>query len=133
MPTVTVRLDTRYRSRGDLFPILIRIEHKGHRKEISVGHKVEESFWLDGEVSRKHPEAVQINNAIDTKKAEIKRYLADCDLHGKPIHLNLIGSGRTSYSFSDYLRHRSAQYLAAGRVSIAEKGKVVMAKKVDRY
>lgn len=133
MATVTVRLNDAHKDKNGLFPIIIRIEHLGKRKAVPVGHKVEEKFWKDGRVSSKHPDAMFINARIDEKKAEINRYLADCQLHGKPIHLDLIGSGRTSYSFSDYLRHRSAQYLAAGRASISEKGKVVMSKKVDRY
>jgi site-specific recombinase XerD len=133
MPTITTMLNEAYADKNGLYPIIIRIAHNGLRRRISVGHKIEKKFWLDGQVSRKHPEAAQINAIIDQKTADIKRYLADCDLHGKPIHLDLIGSGRTSYSFTGYLRQRSVQYLAAGKSSIAEKGKIVMSQKVDRY
>lgn len=123
MPTVTIRLNETYDAGAGLFPIIIRIEHQGKRLTLPVGFKVQKKFWKDGQVVGKHPDATLINARIAEKEAEIRRYLADCQLHGKPIHLDLIGQRRKAYSFADYLTHRSEQYRAAGKVIMYRKTK----------
>ncbi len=112
--------------------IVIRVELAGRHRLIPTGHKVQARHWNGSEVV-KHPDARIINSAIASKLAEIRRYFAECELRGQPVRIDLIASGRTSYSFTDYLRGRSVQYLAAGKQSIAEKGKIIMSQKVDRY
>lgn len=113
-----------YVSQDGTQQIIIRVEHAGRQRFIPVGHKVTAKQWADGKVI-KHPDQVLINSAIASKEAEIKRYLAECQLHGKPIHLDLIGTGRASYSFTEYLDHRAAQY--------KEREKIVMDRKVRRF
>lgn len=123
MATIKVMLNP-YADKDGLSLIFVRVEHKGIRRKIPVD-KVAKKFWTGSQVSGKHPKALLINSTIASKEAEIKRYLADCQLHGKPVHLDLIGTGRASYSFTDYLRNRSKVYRAAG--------KIIMSKKVDRF
>lgn len=125
MATLKILLNETYQAKDSLFPIIIRVEHQGRRRKLSVGYKVEKKFWKNNQVIGKHPDAALINAAITSKESEIKRYLADCHLHGKPVHLDLIGTGRASYNFTDYLRHRGIQYKAAG--------KIIMSRKVARF
>jgi integrase/recombinase XerD len=123
--TVNVLLRKSYKAKDGTYPIVIRVEHGGKQRVISVGYRVKEAFWKAGEVSGRHPSAQLINSAISTKLAEVKKYLADCSLHNKPVHLDLIGTGKQSYSFTEYLEHRAKQYRA--------QGKPIMWRKVDRF
>jgi len=127
MATVTVLLNDRYKSKDDTFPIILKVEHQGQRRKIAIGYRVTKAAWNEKErqVKGKHPDAILINAAISEKEREAKRYLADCKLHGKPVRLDLIGTGRASYSFTEYLDRRAAQYKAAG--------KIVMDRKVRRF
>lgn len=124
MPTVTVLLNERYASKDNTFPIIIRVEHQGQRRKIPIGYKVEKRYWTGRQV-KGLSDAPIINAALSNKLAEINHYLADCQLYGKPIHMDLIGSGKLSYSFTEYLLHRAAQYKAAD--------KIVMDRKVRRW
>lgn len=123
MATLTTLLKD-YQSKDGTRQIVIRVEHAGRQRLLPVGYKVKESQWENGQVVR-HPDRSVINSAIASLEAEIKRYLADCSLHGKPIYLDLIGTGRTSYSFTEYLDGRAAQY--------REFEKIVMQQKVSRF
>lgn len=125
MATVKVMLKENYTGKDGTFPIIIRVEHAGRRKKIPVGYKVDKKFWKAGQVTSKHPECTLINAAIAAKESEIRRYLADCDLRGSAVNIDLIGTGRTSYSFTEYLDHRATQYKA--------QGKIVMRRKVERF
>lgn len=125
MATVTILLNERYKSADGLFPIIVRVDHLGDRRKIPVGFRIDKKFWKDGRVTGKHPKHILINQAIVAKEDIVRRYLADCQVHGKDIRLDLIGTGRASYSFTDYLRHRSKQYDKAG--------KVIMRRKVNRF
>jgi integrase/recombinase XerD len=125
MATVTILLNERYQSKDNTFPIIIRVDHQGQRRKIAVGYKVGKKYWAGSSVSGRHPDAALINASISNKVADINHYLADCKLHGKPIKMELIGSGRLSYSFTEYLLHRAAQYKAAG--------KIIMDRKVRRW
>lgn len=125
MPTITPLLDNRYRSKDSTYPIIIRIRHKGKTREIATGWKITEKYWKDKEVSGKHPDAVIINSRIAEIIAQAKNYFAHCQLQNKPIHLDLIGRERLSYSWNEYLLHRARQY--------GEKQQYVMERKVRRY
>jgi len=125
MATVTILLNERYKSADGLFPIIIRVDHIGDRRKIPVGFRIDKKFWKDGRVTGKHPKHTLINQAIVAKEDIVRRYLADCQLHGKDIRLELIGTGRSSYSFTEYLTHRAAQYKSAG--------KIIMSGKVSRF
>lgn len=123
MPTVTPLLLTQYVASDGLYPIVIRVAHQGKRRLIPVGYRIEEKQWAEGRVRSKHPEHALINNAIAAKQADINRYLADCRLKGKPVHLELIGQPRTAHSFTDYLSHRADQYEKRGMIVMSQKCK----------
>lgn len=125
MATVTVMLNDRYQSKDGTYPIIIRVDHQGQRRKIAIGYKIDKKYWKGSEVSGRHSDALLINAAISNRMSEINYYLADCQLNGKPIKMDLIGSGRLSYSFTEYLRHRAAQYKAAD--------KIIMDRKVRRW
>lgn len=114
-----------YESRDGRRQIVIRVEHAGRHRLIPVGYKIVEKYWTGKLVDSKYSDAAIINAAIAAKLSEIRRYFADCELRGLPVQLDLIGTGKTSYSFTEYLDHRAVQY--------EEKGKIVMRQKVERF
>ena len=127
MPTVRPLLRTAYKSKDNTYPVVIRVVDGKRQRLLNVGYKIEKRYWNEAnqQVNGRHPDATLINSAIANMEAEIRRYLADCKLHGKPVHLDLIGTGKGSYSFTEYLDHRAGQYKAAR--------KIVMDRKVRRF
>lgn len=124
MATVKIILDKRYASQDKTYPVVIRVHHKGERKYVPIGFKVKDSQFKEGAVI-KHSDAKVMNSRIASKFAEANKYLADCNVHGKKIRLDLIGTDKNSYSFTDYLSHRARQY--------KENGQIVMWQKLTRF
>lgn len=85
MATVTPLLNTKHQSKDGTYQIIIRVIDGQRQRLIPVGHKILEKHWIESKVSGKHPDAAVINSAIATKEAEIKRYLADCQIHNKAL------------------------------------------------
>lgn len=124
MATVKLMLDERYTDAQGACPLVVRVHHKGRRKYVSVGFKLHDKQFDAGRVV-KHPDAKILNSRATAKLHEIEKYIADCELHGKPIRMDLIGTGKTSASFCDYLQKRGEQYKA--------KGQIVMYQKISRF
>jgi integrase/recombinase XerD len=124
MPAITPMLDTRARKRGDLFPIVIYVYHKGQRRFINTGYKIERKHWDKNRVVR-HPDAVIINSKISSVIHDAQQYLAECALKNREPDLQMIGRQRKAYSFNDYLIHRAKQYL--------DKDMIVMNQKCRRF
>jgi integrase/recombinase XerD len=124
MATVALMLDKRYPDAQGLFPLVVRVHNKGKRKYVPMGFKLREDQFKNGRVIN-HPDAKIRDSRAITKLGEIKKYIADCELHGKPIRMDLIGTGKTSASFCDYLEKRAQQYRA--------KGQIVMWQKLSRF
>lgn len=125
MAKVTVLLNIQYASKDGSYPIVVRVTHAGKRRLIPVGYKTSKRFWKDSGVAAKHPDSPLINAAIADKVAEINRYLADCQRHGRPVNIDAIGTVLSSHSFTEYLRHRATQYKAAEQI--------IMDRKVRRW
>lgn len=123
MATVTPILDKRYKAK-DGYPIKIRIITGDSQKNISTGYRVSEKQW-NGDQVVKHPDAAIINGVIWAKMDAAKKYIADCQIKGKRINLDLIAEGKTSFSFCQYLKDRAAQY--------AQRGQIVMDRKLRRF
>lgn len=123
MATVTPYLDKRYAAK-DGYPIKMRILYGDKQRYVSIGYRIAEDQWKDGEVV-KHPDKEIINAVLSQKLTEAKRYIADCIIKNKPIRIDLIGTGQTSYSFTDYLTHRAEQY--------RQHGQIIMDRKVRRF
>lgn len=113
MATVKPLLDTRYKSKDDRYPIIVRVRNGADKRDIPTGYKTTIAHWKGDQVSGKHPDARLINSHIDHKVSEAKQYIAECNLHNRPIRLDLIGQSRASYSFNAFLLHRAKQYAAA--------------------
>lgn len=125
MATVKPRLDKRYKSKDDTYPILIRVRNGDNLRDIPTGYKVTVGQWKGDQVSGKHPDARIINSHIDHLVSEAKQYIAQCNMHKKPIRLGLIGKERKSYCWNEYLLHRAKQYAA--------KEMIIMERKVRRF
>ena len=125
MATVKPTLDTRYKSKDGTFPVVIRVRHTTQQKDFPTGWKVQEKYWDGEKVSSKHPDARLINSIIDNLVSQAKQYIAECQLHKKPIRLDLIGKNVQSYSWNDYLLHRAKQYAA--------KEQYIMERKLRRF
>lgn len=128
MATVKPLLDTRYKSKDNTFPVIVRVRHGSQvPKDLPTGWKIEEKYWdeEDRQVKSKHPEAAFINSKLAELESMAKAYIADCKLKNRPIKLDLIGKQRASYSFNAFLLHRAKQY--------AESEMYVMEAKVRRF
>jgi integrase/recombinase XerD len=124
VPSITPLLNTAYHSKDDKYPLVIRVHHDGKRKYIPTDIRLAESQFEGGKIVS-HPNARLLNSQLSSKLAEIHKYIADCQLHNKKIRLDLIGTGQHSYSFTEYLDHRAAQYRS--------RGQIVMDRKLRRF
>ena len=125
MATVKPHLDTRYKAKDDTFAILIRVRNGPDKRDIPTGYKATIAQWQGDKVSNKHPNARLVNAHIEHVASEARQYIAECNLHKKPIRLDLIGKGRQSYNWNEYLLRRAAQY--------SEKNMIVMEQKCRRF
>lgn len=125
MATVKPHLDTRYKSKDDTYAILIRVRNGPDKRDIPTGYKATMAQWQGDKVSNKHPNARLVNAHIEHVVSQAKQYIAECNLHRKPIRLDLIGKARQSYSWNEYLLHRAGQY--------GEKNMIVMEQKCRRF
>lgn len=119
--TVTPLLDTRVLRSSNLYPVSVRISHRGKHRYISTGYRAEEKQW-NGKVI-KHPDMQMINSRIADIVANAQNYYSDCIRYNRPINVNLIGTGNASHSFNKYLSHRAGQYHAKEQIISARKVK----------
>lgn len=125
MATVKPHLDTRYKAKDGSYAILIRVRNGSQKRDIPTGYKATEAQWRGDRVTGKHPDERIVNSHIDHLVSQAKQYIAECNLNKKPIHLDLIGKSRQSYSWNEYLLHRADQY--------GEKDMIVMEQKCRRF
>jgi site-specific recombinase XerD len=125
MATVKPHLDTRYKSKDDTYAILIRVRNGSQKRDIPTGYKATIAQWQGDKVSNKHPNARLVNSHIQHVVGQAEQYIAECNLHKRPIKLDLIGKSRTSYNWNEYLLHRADQYAA--------KEMIIMERKVRRF
>lgn len=112
MATVKPLLDTRYKSKDNTYPVIVRLRHGSQVRDMPTGWKITEKYWKGDQVGSGHPEAAYINSKIADIEGQAKAYFADCKLKNRPIKLDLIGQQRASYSFNAFLLHRAKQYAA---------------------
>lgn len=112
MATVKPLLDTRYKSKDNSYPVIVRVRHGDQVRDMPTGWKITEKHWKGNQVGTGHPESAYINSKISDLESQAKAYFADCKLKNRPIKLDLIGQQRASYSFNAFLLHRAKQYLA---------------------
>lgn len=125
MATVKPFLDTRYKSKDNTYQIIVRVRHGKQLRDMPTGWKIDKNNWDGKQVKSKHKDARIINSQIDHLVSQAKQYIAECQLHNRPIRLDLIGKQHNSYSFNEYLLHRATQY--------AKKEMIIMERKVRRY
>lgn len=125
MATVKPHLDTRYKSKDDTFAILIRVRSGPDKRDIPTGYKATTAQWTGDKVNNKHPNARLVNAHIEHVVSQAQQYIAECNLHRKPIRLDLIGKARQSYSWNEYLLRRADQY--------GENEMIVMEQKCRRF
>lgn len=122
MAAIKVMLDTRYDN--NFHPIVVRVAHGKKRRYLPTGFKIEEKYW-NGERVIKHKDAVIINSRISDIISQAERYFAQCHTTGKPVNLNMIGTGPGGASFNDYLVHRAKQYDKKGMIVMARKTRTI--------
>lgn len=122
MASVTAYLDTRTTRKSGLYPIFILVSNAGKQKFIKTGYKIEPRQWAKNGVV-KHENSALINAKISDLIAQANRYFAECTLNNRPANLDFIGTGKTSYSFPDYIDHRARQFAEAGKVIMETKYK----------
>jgi integrase len=125
MATVKPLLDTRYRSKDNTFPVIVRVRNCAQVRDLLTGWKIDQRYWKETEVSGKHPDAAIINSRIDELVNHAKQYIYECQRRGRTIKLDLIGKAHDSYSWNEYLLHRAEQY--------GKKEMIIMERKVRRF
>jgi len=125
MATVKPHLDTRYKAKDGSYAILIRVRDGSKKRDISTGYKATIAQWAADKVNAKHPNARLVNAHIEHVVSQAMQYIAECNLHKRPIHLDLIGKARQSYSWNEYLLHRAEQY--------GQKEMIIMDQKCRRF
>lgn len=125
MATIKPFLDNRQARKSAYYPVVVKVSHQGKNKHLPTGYSIEEKFWDGKKVSGKHPDAGIINAKITQLSSEVEKYIADCVLHNKPIRVEVIGTGKISASFTQYLKSRVDHYKA--------RKSFVQARKLERY
>lgn len=119
--TVKPFFDTRITRKNNLYPIFICIRHGNKVKYIPTGYRIEKQYWNKTEVKKTHPHYKIINAKISSIISEASNYYADCNLHNRPFNIDLVGTGKTSHSFNDYLQHRAKQFDSNNQIIMAQK------------
>lgn len=125
MATVTPLLDTRVPRKKGVYPVVVKVSHKGKLKHLPTGFSIEVKYWTGSRVSAKHADADIINAKLSEVIGGAEKYIADCKLHNKPVHLEALGGRRHGASFTGYLSARIDHY--------KQKKQHVQARKVERY
>lgn len=107
--TISPMLDTRRQRTDNTYPVIIRIRHGNKTREIGIGYKLPEKNWRNNQAVN-HPDAGKINRKITDLLSEATTYYDQCQRTRKPFLIDLIGTGRDSYCFNDYLIHRADQF-----------------------
>lgn len=107
---ITTYLDQRITRKDGLYPIYVRITDKGVTKLVNIGYRIDPRYWAENSVKRTHPQAAIINAKIADIISEFNRAAAEASLKGRPFKIDLAASGKTSYSFIDYIFKRGEDY-----------------------
>lgn len=133
MSTVKAILNLRYQSKDKSYPIVIRLIVGKYQRMHPTGYKVLKTSFVDGYVSKKHPEANEINAVIDAELSKAKHYIADCKIKGIPIDLELAFKQIKSHSFTSYLQKRADQYKARDMLVMETKTKRFRKELLDHF
>lgn len=119
--TVKPFFDTRVARKNNMYPIFICIRQGNKVKYTPTGYRIEKQYWNKTEVKKTHPYYKVINAKISSIISEANNYYADSILHNRPFNIDLVGTGRTSHSFNDYLQHRAKQFDSNNQIIMAQK------------
>jgi integrase/recombinase XerD len=113
--TVKLVLDTRYKSKDHLFPIVIRIRCGNQLKQIPCEHRIPESAWENGAVKKKYRDASIINSDIANQLAAITTSIRKAQADNLTDMDAILGNTKKEEtvqkaSFSDYLHGRIMQF-----------------------
>ncbi len=133
MATVKAVLNLRYQSKDKSYPIVIRVIVGKAQKMHPTGYKVLKTSFADGYVSKKHPEATEINAVIDSELSKAKHYIADCKIKGIPIDIDLVFKQVKSHSFTSYLQKRADQYKAKNMLIMETKTRRFRKELLDHF
>jgi len=123
MATVTPYLDTRTKRKSGLYPIVIIVNHDKKQKFIPTGWKINPRYWAKNRV-KNHGDAEVINAKISSIVDDADNYIAECMLRNRPIRIELIGTGKSSHSFPDFITDKSKLF--------KEDERIIMGKKFER-
>lgn len=123
MATVTPYLDTRTKRKSGLYPVVIIVNHEKKQKFIPTGWKIDPRYWAKNRV-KNHGQAEVINAKISSIVEEADNYIAECMLRSRPIRIELIGTGKSSHLFPDFILFKAKQF--------EEDERIIMSKKFER-
>lgn len=123
--TAKLVLETRYKRKDNLFPIVIRIRSGNQMKQVPCGYYVPEKAWGKGEVKKNYRDADIINADILKQLAEMTTKIRMAKSEGiTDINMVLRDKPKEEEAallFSDYLKSRATQYDEEKKIKHARK------------
>lgn len=109
-------LDTRVKRKDNRYPVYIRISEGKKQRLIPTGYRLEPKFWDKDKVKKGHPDAAVINAKIADLLRSISITIASANLGGRKVHFELLGTGRFSPSFVEFINKVAVDYEKSGKV-----------------
>jgi len=85
MATLSFRCRSNRTGDDGLAPVDIRISHKGHRRFVSTDIQVDPAKWRDGEVTRSHRQAAEINAGLRRLESTAQEALTSLQTSGAQV------------------------------------------------
>jgi integrase len=123
MISAKIVLDTRYKSKSNLYPIVIRVRNGDQLRHVQTGHKLPLTAWSGHEVKKSYPGANSINLDIAAKLADMREKIAEA-IRLKITDMDRIVKGTPEVPkmlFSDYILLRANYYQEAKKIKHATK------------
>lgn len=118
MITAKIALDTRYKSKTNLYPIVIRVRNGNQLRHVQTEHKIPKAAWNKTEVKKNYPGASSINADIANKLATVQTKIAEA-IRLKVTDLDAIVKGEhepAKMTFSEYVQIRAKHYYEAKKL-----------------
>ncbi|MEZ5015260.1 MAG: Arm DNA-binding domain-containing protein, partial [Chitinophagales bacterium] len=85
---IVIALDTRYKSKKNLYPVILRISHNGRNTSIKLGYSISENDWDETkrQIKKSHSNAesvARMNNLILKKRLDALNVVTRLEEQGK--------------------------------------------------
>jgi integrase/recombinase XerD len=121
--TAKLTLDTRYKSKSNLYPVVIRVRSGNQLRQVQTGYKVPKAAWNKTEIKKSYPDAAALNDDIIKKLSAVTTKLIEATRKGiEDIDIALQDENeKRKLFFSDYITARAKQYLEVKKIRHAKR------------